>query len=73
MTIFSSVVVSNVSLDQNTRNAARNASSVYRAERRKQAEMEKAEEEKLNKEVNDQVFAAQTRRKRILEDSVCST
>ena len=30
----------------------------------------KAEKEKLNKEVNDQVFAAQTRRKRILEDSV---
>ena len=48
--------VLNVSLDiRNIRNAARNALSVYRAEMEK-----KAEKEKLNKEVNDQVFATDT-------------
>ena len=58
--------VLNVSLNQDLRNAARNALSAYCAECRKQAEMEKAEKEKLNKAVNDEVFAAQTWRKRIL-------
>ena len=45
--------VLNVSLDQDIRTAAQNALSAYRAEHRKLAEMEKAEKEKLNKEVND--------------------
>ena len=62
--------VLNVSLDQDIRNSAQNASLAYCAECKKQAEMDKEEKEKLNKEVNDQVYAAQTQRKHILEDSV---
>lgn len=62
--------VLNVKIDQERRNSARNASSMYRIEQKKRQEEEKEKEKECqNKKVNDEIFALQTKRKRILEDS----
>lgn len=63
--------VLNVNIDQDLRNAAKNASSVYRSELRRQQQVEKDQEkEKSNKHVNDEIVAAQAKRRRLLEDSI---
>lgn len=61
----------NVTIDQDLRNAAKNASSVYRSKLRKQQQIEKdKEKEKSNKHVNDETVPAQAKRRRLLEDSM---
>lgn len=63
--------VLNVTIDQDLRNAAKNASSVYRRELAKQQQIEKdKEKEKSNKHVNDEIVAVQTKRRRLIEDSI---
>lgn len=60
----------NVKIDQDLRNAAMNASSVYqRAQKAATTEKDK-EKEKLKKHVNNEIVAAQAKRRRILEDSI---
>lgn len=54
--------VLNVKIDQELRNAAKNASSQYRAELKRQQEEEK------NKSTNDEIFALKGKRKRLIED-----
>lgn len=63
--------VMKVTIDQELRNAARQASSNYRTEQRKQQEAEKKKEkEDANKALNDEISVLQAKRRRIIEDSV---
>jgi hypothetical protein len=60
--------VLNVKIDQELRNAARNASSQYKAELKKQQEDEKQMmKEDENKAINDEIFSLKGKRKRLLE------
>jgi hypothetical protein len=60
--------VLNVKIDQELRNAAKNASSQYKAELKKQQEDEKQMmKEDENKAINDEIFSLKGKRKRLLE------